>query len=426
VADQRQQEIQRQAVVIIHGIGEQRPMQTLRNLVDGVLADYVGKPRFWSKPDRISDTLELRRLVASRKAVRISTDFYELYWAHLMTGTSWKHVIAWIRVLLLRLPTKVPKRLLPIWFLSWLLVVGAGLAIWQFDLTSPATIAKWGALGTAAFFLVRLVGKSLGLHYAGDAARYLSATPDNIAVRHSVRSQALTLLRGLHADPLRRYDRIIVVGHSLGSVIAYDAISHLWQETHDKHGSPPVVDQHAFKDLEALIHAGAPDPAAFRQAQRALWSEQRALGIDWRITDLVTLGSPLAHANFLMADDETDFAERVEQRVLPTCPPTLEDGRDIGYLSRVYEVGDQKRTIRLLHHAAPFACTRWTNLYFPGDIIGGPVAPRLGWGVEDHKVRSKQLGGLGGWLWSSHTRYWRTDEGEALGVFRTALNLGDA
>ena len=57
----------RQAVVIVHGIGEQRPMATLRAFVAGALGEdkeALGKFVF-SKPDRIDDTLELRRLSAS-------------------------------------------------------------------------------------------------------------------------------------------------------------------------------------------------------------------------------------------------------------------------------------------------------------------------------------------------------------------------
>ena len=82
----------RQAVVIIHGIGEQRPMDTLWGFVSGVWSKRLAH----SKPDRISPTLELRRLSVPsvsaewRPGQPVSTDFYELYWAHLMSGTSWK------------------------------------------------------------------------------------------------------------------------------------------------------------------------------------------------------------------------------------------------------------------------------------------------------------------------------------------------
>jgi hypothetical protein len=61
----------------------------------------------------------------------VSTDFYELYWAHLMTGTSWNHVTAWVRTLMLRPPATVPSRLWTLWVASWVVVsigVVAGVA----------------------------------------------------------------------------------------------------------------------------------------------------------------------------------------------------------------------------------------------------------------------------------------------------------
>jgi hypothetical protein len=167
------------------------------------------------------------------------------------------------------------------------------------------------------------------------------------------------------------------------------------------------------------------NPLSFRKSQRALWSEQRRLGNEWRITDFVTLGSPLTYASFLLADGTEDFQDRLVQRVLPTCPPQLEDGRDIGFTSKEYTVGAERRTLRLLHHAAPFACTRWTNLYFPGDIIGGPVSSSLGWAVYDQPISSEQWWGFGGRLPTSHTRYWNTSERSALAALRQALDLPD-
>ena len=51
-----------QAVIVIHGIGEQHPGATLRNLVaSGALADPVGES-VWIKPDRRSESFELRKV----------------------------------------------------------------------------------------------------------------------------------------------------------------------------------------------------------------------------------------------------------------------------------------------------------------------------------------------------------------------------
>lgn len=79
--------IDRQAVVIIHGMGEQRPMDTLRDFVNGVKwqmeqldpAEKIGKIR--SKADSVGDIYETVRLSmeSNYKAKRPITDFYEFY-----------------------------------------------------------------------------------------------------------------------------------------------------------------------------------------------------------------------------------------------------------------------------------------------------------------------------------------------------------
>jgi hypothetical protein len=66
--------------------------------------------------------------------------------------------------------------------------------------------------------------------------------------------------------------------------------------------------------------------------------------------------------------------------------------------------------LNALHHAALFACTRWTNFYFPtlagffGDPVGGPMSPWFGRGVRDIPLRSGNL-----WMDRTvlaHTAYW--------------------
>ncbi len=64
--------------------------------------------------------------------------------------------------------------------------------------------------------------------YAGDAARYLEPRPENIARRQAIREAGAQLLDALHDKG--RYSRIIVYGHSLGSVIAYYMLSHAWTQ----------------------------------------------------------------------------------------------------------------------------------------------------------------------------------------------------
>src|SRR5690242_7095073 len=58
--------------------------------------------------------------------------------------------------------------------------------------------------------------------YLGDAARYFRNSPANVAVRRAIRKNAVDTLANLHASGY--YDRIVVVAHSLGSVVAYDML----------------------------------------------------------------------------------------------------------------------------------------------------------------------------------------------------------
>jgi hypothetical protein len=470
----------RQAVVIIHGIGEQLPMSTLRRFVAAVIeGSQPDGLRFYSKPDRISDTLELRRLTANKEYTgKNPTDFYELYWQHLMTGTTFAHIQAWLWILLLRRPGSVPRRLQPVWWLMWALIILAGVSLSTYTIWFGRPPVVEGIVTVVLLYLVRHLVQPLlnyfGIKYIGDAARYLSPFPENVGIRHAIRSAGLDLLRGLHLDPLRRYERIIVVGHSLGSVIAYDVLTHLWQEMHSKveqlserndkpkleelhhlsesESHPSPLAQPALDALSALESTIAQEPPAdeseqlelnrrYRQHQHALWAEYRKLGFPWRITDLVTLGSPLTYAEFLLANNLRKFSEAKGQREFPTCPPTPEDERDDeepgdrGLLKRVLPGETSERgQVRILHHGALFACTRWTNLYFPDDIIGGPLSfveglssanlagriERFGLGVHDVRVDGDSATPL-----ISHVKYWAAEEEQAVKALRAALDLGE-
>jgi hypothetical protein len=421
----------RQAVIVIHGIGEQRPMDTLRSFVEAVLPEPTGdRVKFLSVPDRMSESFELRKLLAPQTQSRPITDFFEYYWAYHVGGTTWRDLLDWLRTLLLRRPSRVPRRLVPVWVVTWLLVVGVAIASVRLG---PLVYGAPGAdpIRRIATWIVSLVLLPLvsrfALGYLGDAARYLSATPQNIAVRQRIRGDGVRLLRHLHRSGM--YDRVVVVGHSLGSVIAYDVLKHYWQDVNARHGSPLAVDQSKLEALDeaaaALESAGDQEAAlpAFRDRQRELWQEQRRLGNPWLVTDLVTVGSPLAHAAMLLANTPAELLERQREMELPVAPPHRNLEGDFAYPVD-YEVQGQKRTIRVLHHGAMFACTRWTNLYFPGDFVGGPLSPLFGRGVEDRPLRDN-------WLSLtplSHTRYWSragvgATPGQSVAALRDVLAL---
>lgn len=437
----------KQAVVVIHGIGEQRPMDTLRGFVEAMIpADTPdGTPVYWSKPDRLSRNFDLHVL---KSTGRHSTDFYEYYWAHKMQGTKLGHLLSWLWDIFKRPRRDIPAALFPLWRTTrW--TVKAFLIL----LVSGALATLYGRFehDDNPFALVPLLLGAIGLglrysalSYLGDAARYLSPNPQNVMVREQIRADGVELLRALHNTG--EYERIIVVGHSLGSVIAYDIVGYLWHEHHDQltkliPSNLELAARYARHDpLQPLVKEALPKAGAaldgslsstlrFREQQTEAFLEQRGLGNPWRITDLVTVGSPMAHASLLLGRSISDFKQRIARREAPACPPT-EDDKGYGYSARQpVTLGQRQFTPYYLHHAAAFAVTRWTNLYFPaplglfGDIVGGPVSPVMGAGVLDLPVSVGKWKGLLARSWLSHTHYW-TERGGTRG-YLDRLNSDD-
>jgi hypothetical protein len=419
---------QKIAVVLIHGIGDQRPMETLRSFVAGVLRDQKPKgdnPLFWSKPDQVSGSFELRRLNAYPGGRHPPCDFYEFYWAHLMQGNTIAHALEWIAILLLRRPGRVPVLLRKLWG-----------AVWVVGLSAVAILAALGGWQPKGLLLVVVLGvlavaKSVTRNWIADAARYFNASPHNVEVRQAIRSAGVEMLRKLHASG--EYHRIVVVGHSLGSAIAVDILYHYWVETHEIHNKPDTPRQPVLEGFEAALRASQPlEPATIRQFQKALWQEERAAGLPWLVTDLVTLGSPLTHLPFLIGVDEKGFEDIIAQRELPACPPVLDDHK-LSHKADYQSIGGQPRTLWQLHHAACFAVTRWTNIYFAhdgwlkGDPVGGPLATLFGKGIQDVEVATVHWKGR-----LTHTRYWadyardRGHHAEPLEALKQAMNLQES
>jgi hypothetical protein len=329
------------------------------------------------------------------------------------------------------------------------------LAIASF-LPSPATI---GPIDLWSFWPLRWVAGIPRWQLVGRVVRYTSAKPDNIAARQNIRQRGLTLLENLHSS---EYERIIIVGHSLGSILAYDLISYFWAARLD---SRTVVEDsvefQALQNLEKTVAELEKDPAGpersaaienFLAAQRVFGEALRARPKPkasepdrrWLITDLITLGSPLSYANFLIAKSEEDLRRRQKEREDPISPPIREQlvGDAIGKAKNAKFKLDENKPQLLcfpfgekkqwqLHHAAPFAAVRWTNIYDPafavfcGDVISGPVAPTFGPGVID--VSLKNLQGRQS-LRFTHTRYWaqysKSKASPQVLALRNAIDLG--
>lgn len=438
----RQQRRERQAIVVVHGIGEQRPGQLLREFVDNVFPDKERELRF-VKPDRLSSLFEMRMVTVPRvNAERPTTDVYELYWAHLIRDTTTAQVFGWMARLLLAKDARIPPPLRPV-VLG--LRVSVGLALTAMAAWAGIDLAAWltglgvggAALLAAGRFVLPLLGKEFVVGYAGDAARYLEPRAGNIARRQEIREAGANLLDALHDQ--QRYARIVVYGHSLGSVIAYDILAQAWTRRARRRDGLRKTQGAALRRVEDLLNPRPgqkpiTDVDKIQILQHAAWREYQRNGFQWRVSDLVTAGSPLAHASWLLnLDEHIDFAELKRERSLPTCPPQTETAngpagkrtrKAFTFTHAYIDPRHPKATcsVQVPHHAGLFAITRWTNLYFPvrglrhGDVIGGALQPAFGEWIKDVKLR--ETTGF------AHTRY--TDgsiEPEAVARVRESLHL---
>jgi hypothetical protein len=294
--------------------------------------------------------------------------------------------------------------------------------------------------------LARLAVKNTLVEVLADASRWFGPRPQDVAARDAVRRIGLQLLESLHAPDEKgrpRYGRIVVIGHSLGSVIAYDVL----RLAFDKLRKPAALEEaakatplqerqpaawHFNSEITRLEDDTDRDQGLnyFRHVQRQLHREQREHGVQWQVTDLITVGSPLAHAPDLWRSKAVDFEMRIDETEFPACPPVGDlqhsEGRRAAKRKPVpdgaadkpvcfYRQADEGPLIA--HDASVFATTRWTNLYVPmrfwlgGDPVGGEVAPVFGPGVWDIPVRVSVPPGQ---RWKvlaipmrAHTWYWK-------------------
>jgi hypothetical protein len=442
----------RQAIIVVHGIGEQLPTQTLRSFTEGVFP-AIGTRKPFVKPDYASSLFELRMMRIPRDADlgMPPTDIYELYWAHLIRDTTLGQVYRWLLRLLL-----APNAVIPVplrkhfWGLRLFIGIIAAAVVWLFysrtgqpahpvgSRTATPTGALWtGALTTGLLaalpaigwavlrtFQSRFLSRFL-LDFLGDAARYLEPRPGNVARREAIRAVGVELIDKLHKSG--EYSRIIMFGHSLGSVIAYDILRLAWIRRFRKNPHKTIMTSRELLRVEDLLNSRGKPPVVpcekdIQARQHAAWMEYRRNGFKWLVSDFVTAGSPLTSARLLLnLDKHTDFDDLVDDRSFPTCPPQTEThqvtpkwSRDQFSFTHAYTdpkpgTKTRKRSVLVPHHAGLFGIIRWTNLYFPmhgiigGDPIGGKLRPTFGPWIRDVELRTPR----GGFLGFAHSFYWQ-------------------
>lgn len=317
--------------------------------------------------------------------------------------------------------------------LPWSLQSGASL------------VAAWSIIAVYV-----IVNAAFLVPYLGDAARYFRNAPANVAVRREIRRQAVDTLEALHT--CGDYDRIVVVAHSLGTVVAYDMLRSYFGRVASRLPTDATVidddfDSVDYKPLntddlrrkarhivQKLFAAEAISlKGQERQVDQAGVADRGAKV--WLVTDFITLGSPLTHAHYLMCNGkdhaalETDFNRRVKEREFPICPPLADDGAGGGRLTFKNSITGNRQ----IHHGAVFGLTRWTNLFFPrteilwGDAIGGECASVFGPALVDVPVRTNSDRRDS---FFAHILYWDIKQSEGceaphIQALRAAINLED-
>lgn len=339
----------------------------------------------------------------------------------------------------------------------------ASLLAWgtlEFGYANPPY--RWLLFSTGAILLVVTIAVILLLVVAtrsflipvmADSARYFSRDPENVGARHNIRERGLNLLSQLHKpfSDGRQYKRIIVVAHSLGSVVAYELLNDFWSRHCGAYrlqakGEKANATDAAKAMNEVVRLAGELRKLGAkiskignlkkRTEQLAIeenaklredyWAAQSALnaelakcaletvspvdktprGCHWLISDFITVGSPLAHGALLLADGVRDLRVRQQARKLATCPPSRDpdDTKDNGH---TFKGADG--SVRPVHSAV-FSAVRWTNLHFKtetfilvGDAVGGDVAYQFGFGIRDIELSREDTGAV-----FTHNEYWKS------------------
>lgn len=423
----------RVAVVVVHGMGNQFPMDTLRGFTEALKPENEIE---YSSPNRITDDSETRRLSFRNKKY----DFFEYYWAPYVEAPGFTETIIWsIKLLFLKTPSKSMskhiKKVRVFACLLILLLLGIGFGVYCLAKNGNNSFFTTTYIGVLIVLFIKTAWELLSKTIAGtitksvgDVIKYTVPSPDNIATRDTIRKSGVELLKKLHEakndDEKKtfRYCEIIVVAHSLGTIVSYDILSSLFAEYNDKYSNiPDSINQEM---LETVKEASANPGANYQELQEELFEEYRKLGSEWRVSHFITMGSPLTHAPMLIVRSEEEFKKKKEQREYPTSPPVMDEHDKNFAFDHKFKREDDKppRDIKILHHAAHFAETKWTNIYFENDWVGGNLSEQFGKGIKDIPLKAigKQVSKI---PLLSHTKYWDKSQVGSVNLLKGIFDL---
>jgi len=303
----------RTAFFLIHGIGEQNPFETVDYFAQNLLK-YFDKQNL---PFKLEHLIAKRRLsngsVWTESFVRLSStdaaqdwliDVHEYYWApNTENKISIPEMLQWAertldgtiefyrrkenQALLNALIANKNRKSLFTYRLRWLTIFlrlfnfvypGLRLGLWLILLFLGPFLR--GHFLQSAWKLSKQIVTPPLVNFVGDVAIY-SITDRKSPyqkIRQQIVTESLTLLKTILKDKRANYDQVILVGHSLGSCIAYDTLNLLCIEASL---SEDQTENLLLNKIKGLITFGSPlDKIAFffrEVAQEGQYIRQRIL-----------------------------------------------------------------------------------------------------------------------------------------------------
>ena len=149
------------------------------------------------------------------------------------------------------------------------LLAGLGLArLMSVDLGSYAQLVlRWSTLGVLALVGGLWFLKRVAVGYLGDIAVYVTTDQKaaSFEAKRAILKRSSTALATLLIDRTRQFDQVVLCGHSLGSVIAYDTVNELlsrvWATPEPGvtgKGVAPILTRSDLEKLRGLVTFGSP------------------------------------------------------------------------------------------------------------------------------------------------------------------------
>ena len=275
----------RTAVMVIHGIGQQQPLETLNHFVTNFSRVYAGEIEKLYKPEgpAVECRHRLKRFAGTwnESLVEIHSPavpeaakvhVFEYYWAHLtQRQVSLVEVLGWMldvadgaKAFYDANPALARGNENDAFFRQdgefkkyhyLISLAGRGRILCKLVLLLKSLLKQRNFLSR---FLLNLLTGPL-VDFLGDVTLY--TTTDTCSRHYEVRQQILdgAVMKAKLLLEDEDYDEVILLGHSLGSVIAYDVVDRLNKETNVRPDFVPCSEK-----LKGLITFGSPlDKIAF-------------------------------------------------------------------------------------------------------------------------------------------------------------------